>query len=278
MTAVDQTARPPNQSQHQGGQHDVQHEIFVGGAGEGGVTANARLFGGLVAAQATMAAQRTVEEFPLHSLHAYFLRPGRADSDIEYHVQHTKQGKNFAARNVAAWQNNELIFQLQASFQRPRDGVHHQAQAPTIAAPADLPNRDQLKGRTNWQDMPVDVRMASPITATTPQPAEQDIWLRANGTIPDDPAVHLALVVYASDRTLLDTAWRPHADQGELVGASLDHSMWFHQTPRFDDWLLYSMHSPAASGGRGLAFGAMYDLSGQLIVSVAQEGVLRSRG
>ena len=270
MTPVDQTAR-----------HSIktpQDEIFVGGAGEGGVTVDARLFGGLVAAQATMAAQRTVEEFSLHSLHAYFLRPGRADSNIEYHVQQTKQGKNFAARNVTAWQNNELIFQLQASFQRPREGVHHQSQAPTIAPPEDLPNRDQLKGRPNWREMPVDVRMASPITGTSPKPAEQDIWLRANGVIPDDPALHLALVVYASDRTLLDTAWRPHADQGELSGASLDHSMWFHQTPRFDDWLLYSMHSPAASGGRGLAFGAMYDLSGQLIVSVAQEGVLSTGG
>jgi acyl-CoA thioesterase-2 len=273
MTSVDQTAPQLKQ----GLQDNDRAEIFVGGAGEGGVTANSRLFGGLVAAQAAMAAQRTVESFPLHSLHAYFLRPGRADSNIEFHVQRSKEGKNFATRNISAWQNNDLIFQMQASFQRLRDGVHHQAQAPTVASPEDLPNRDQLKGRHNWQDMPVDVRMASPITGTTPQAAEQDIWLRANGAIPDDPALHLALVVYASDRSLLDTAWRPHADQGELAGASLDHSMWFHQPPRFDDWLLYTMQSPAASGGRGLSFGAMYDRTGQRIVSTAQEGVLRTR-
>ena len=252
-------------------------DVFTGGAGEGGVTANARLFGGLVAAQATMAAIRTVDDFPLHSLHAYFLRPGRADADIEFRVTRSKQGRNFAARNVAAWQNDDLIFQLQASFQRTTQGVHHQDRMPRVANAVELPNRDQLKGRKNWQDMPIDVRMASDITAAQPLPAEQHVWLRANGPVPVDPAVHLALVVYASDRSLLDTAWRPHADRGELAGASLDHSMWFHQPPRFDDWLLYTMQSPAAAGGRGLAFGAMYDLAGRRIVSVAQEGVLHAK-
>lgn len=255
----------------------TETDVFTGGAGEGGVTANARLFGGLVAAQATMAAIRTVDGFPLHSLHAYFLRPGRADTDIEFRVSRSKQGRNFAARNVAAWQNDELIFQLQASFQRAIPSVHHQDQMPQVTAAVDLPNRDQLKGRRNWQDMPIDVRMGSAITGAQPLPPEQHVWLRANGPVPADPAVHLALVVYASDRSLLDTAWRPHADGGELAGASLDHSMWFHQAPSFDDWLLYTMHSPAASGGRGLAFGAMYDLAGQRIVSVAQEGVLHAR-
>lgn len=249
--------------------------IYIGGAGEGGVGAQARLFGGLVAAQATMAAQLSARDFPLHSLHAYFLSPGRPQQDIEYHCVHSKDGRNFAVRSVEAWQNDTRIFQLQASFHRPEQGVHHQQPMPAAPAPEALPNRDELRGRAHWRAMPIDVRMATPITANQAQPAEQQIWLRANGQIPDDPHLHVALVVYASDRSLLDTAWRPHADQGTLVGASLDHSMWFHSQPKFDDWLLYSLQSPAAGAGRGLAYGAIYDRAGQRLVSVAQEGLLR---
>jgi len=252
-------------------------DVFIGGAGEGGVTENARLFGGLVAAQATMAALRTVQEFALHSLHAYFLRPGRPDADIEFRVSSGKDGRNFAVRNVAAVQHAELIFQLQCSFQRTAAGADHQPRMPEVPAPDGLPNRDQLRGRSNWQDMPIDVRMITPITGAAPLPAEQQLWLGVNGELPEDPRVHLALVVYASDRCLLDTAWRPHADQGQLTGASLDHSMWFHRTPRFDDWLLYSTTSPAAAGGRGLAFGNLFARNGTHLVTVAQEGVLRAR-
>lgn len=252
-------------------------DVFIGGAGTGGVTANARLFGGLVAAQAAMAACRTVAEFPMHSLHAYFLRPGRPDADIEFHVTRSKEGRNFSVRQVAAWQSGVQIFQLQASFQRKDQGPEHQGEAPQAAEPEDLPNRDQARGRKNWRNMPIDVRMATPITANEALPPEQLIWLGVNGVIPADPALHLALVVYASDRCLLDTAWRPHAGSGELAGASLDHSMWFHMPPCFDDWLLYSTHSPRAGAARGLAMGALYDRAGRHVVSVAQEGLLRLR-
>jgi len=252
-------------------------DAYAGGAGEGGVTENSRLFGGMVAAQATMAAQLSVDDFPLHSLHAYFLRPGRPNSEIVFEVTRVKEGKNFRARNVSAVQNEEIIFQLQASFQRQESGVAHQDTAPMIVDPVGLPNRDQLRGRANWREMPIDVRMATEITANEKLPPDQQIYLRANGELPDDPKVHLAMVVYASDRSLLDTAWRPHADKGKQSGASLDHSMWFHQAPVFDEWLLYDLHSPAANGGRGLAFGAMYNPSGERIVSIAQEGVMRLR-
>ena len=255
----------------------LEPNLFVGGAGEGGVTENARLFGGLVAAQAAMAAVNTVDTFPLHSLHAYFLRPGRPDADIAFHVSSGKDGRNFAVRNVAAVQNDELIFQLQSSFQRPAAGVHHQPSMPEVPPPDALPNRDQLKGRKHWQDMPIDVRMITPITGKEALPGKQQLWLGVNGELPEDPRLHLALVVYASDRCLLDTAWRPHANQGELTGASLDHSMWFHQAPRFDDWLLYTTESPAAAGARGLAFGNLFNRAGDHLVSVAQEGVLRTR-
>jgi acyl-CoA thioesterase-2 len=211
----------------------------------------------------------------MHSLHAYFLRPGRPDADIRFEVLRSKEGRNFHVRSVLAWQREQLVFQLQASFARSEAGVRHQDAMPDAPTAQASPNRDALRGRGNWRDMPIDVRMATEITGDKPLPPDQHIWLKPGGLVPDDPGLHLGLLVYASDRTLLDTAWRPHADNGPLRGASLDHSLWFHEPPRFDDWLLYAMHSPAAAGGRGLAFGAMYRTDGRRVVSVAQEGVLR---
>jgi acyl-CoA thioesterase-2 len=249
---------------------------FIGGSGAGGVTANARLFGGLVAAQATMAALKsTTQKFQLHSLHSYFLRPGRAQADIHFEVTRSKDGRNFAVRNVMALQGDTAIFQLQASFMKPEAGVAHAPVMPKVAPPESLPNRDQLRGRKNWQNMPIDVRMVDAITENKAQPANQRIWIKAGGTLPSDPDIHTGFVVYASDRTLLDTAWRPHADKGELVGASLDHSIWFHQPPNIDDWLLYDMTSPVAHGGRGLAFGHLFTVDGECVATVAQEGLLR---
>ena len=251
--------------------------VFVGGAGEGGVGGEARLFGGLVAAQAVMAAQYTVDDFPMHSFHAYFLRPGRAEEDIVFDVTVMKDGKNFRSRRVEAWQGRDCIFQLISSFQRLKGGFEHQPDTPARDKPEYLPNRDQLKGRSHWQDMPVDVRMETDITADEARTPEQRFWLRANGEMPNDDRLHLALIVYASDRGLLDTAFRPHAHLGNLSGASLDHSMWFHEQPRFDDWLLYATEGPIARNSRGLAMGRIYDTEGRCLVSVAQEGVLRIR-
>ncbi len=250
---------------------------FIGGSGVGGVTANARLFGGLVAAQATMAALGTATaDFQIHSMHSYFLRPGRAQSDIRFVVTRSKEGRNFLTRNVMAWQGDTEIFQLQASFMRPEEGVTHAPAMPTVPAPEGLPNRDQLRGRSNWQEMPIDVRMVDAITEQTPQPGNQRIWVKANGALTEQ-RLHTGLLVYASDRTLLDTAWRPHADQGELAGASLDHTIWFHQPANMDNWLLYDMYSPVAHGARGLAFGHLFTEKGECIATVAQEGLLRSR-
>ncbi len=252
--------------------------VFTGGAGEGGIGGEARLFGGLVAAQAVMAAQNTVDDFPLHSLHAYFLRPGRAARDIAYHVTALKDGRNFRSRRVEAWQGGDCVFILICSFQQFEQGPEHEPAMPVdIPAPETLPNRDQVRGREYWQDMPIDVRMVTDITAAEARPPMQQVWMRANGTIPEDPKLHIALITYASDRSLLDTAFRPHADQGEMTGASLDHAMWFHESPRFDDWLLYCTESPVARNARGLAFGRMHNREGRCLVTVAQEGLLRIR-
>lgn len=253
---------------------EFEPDAFRGGSGQGGVTVSDRLFGGLVAAQAAVAAARTTP-LPLHSLHTYFLRPGRAHSDIEYRVTRSKQGRNFHVRSVEAWQQEQLILSMQASFSPPADGVEHSDPAPDAGTPDQWPNRDALRGR-DPQAVPIDVRMATPITDDQPLPPEQRIWFKANGQLPEDPVLHMAFLIYASDRTLLDTAWRPHAGTGELSGASLDHSVWLHAQPRIDDWHLYAMHSPAASLGRGLAHGAIYDHAGRRIASVTQEGVLRS--
>ncbi len=249
--------------------------VFVGGAGLGGATVGNRLFGGLVAAQAAVAAARTVPERRLHSLHALFLRPGRAEQDLRFEVEHSKSGRVYHSRLVRAWQGDELVFECQASFARAEHGVAHQDPMPDAPDPDQCRNRDELRGRDNWREMPIDVRMCDPVTADAPLPPTQRLWLRANGQVPDDALIHQALLIYASDRSLLDTAWRPHADCGELVGASLDHTVWFHAPVRFDTWHLYVMHSPAAAEGRGLALGAIYSRSGQRVASIAQEGVLR---
>ena len=174
-------------------------------------------------------------------------------------------------------QNGQCIFQLQASFMRPESGVQHAPTMPVVAEPENLPNRDQLRGRKNWAAMPIDVRMVDPITADQPLPAEQRIWLRANGDLPEDPSLHFGMLTYATDRSLLDTAWRPHADQGTLAGASLDHTIWFHEQPDMSQWLLYAMTSPVAHAARGLAFGHIFTADGRCIATVAQEGLLRSQ-
>jgi len=250
-------------------------DSFRGGVGTGGVTVDNRLFGGLVAAQAAAAAARTADGVPMHSLHAYFLRPGRPEKDMEFRVKRIKEGRNFHARTVEVWQREQLIFHLQASFTEPVAGVSHQAPMPPAPNPEASPNRDALRGRSNWAEMPIDVRMATEITTDQPLPAEQQVWLKPSEPLPEDPLLHLAVLVYASDRSLLETAWRPHADTGALAGASLDHSMWFHEIPRFNDWLLYVMESPAANAGRGLAMGGLYSQDGRRLASVAQEGLLR---
>lgn len=261
-------------------------DVFVGGAGRRGTTVANRLFGGLVAAQAVVAAARTVEEKPLHSLHAYFLRPGRPDRPIRYEVARTKEGRNFHARQVVARQQalsseerDEVIFQLQASFTTPVAGVHHQAPMPAAPDPESAPSRDALRGRPE-QDMPIEVRMCDPIEGGEALPPALRVWMRPRGALPeaveglDAALLHLALLVYASDRTLLTTAWRPHAGRGPMAGASLDHALWIHEPPRFDDWHLFAMESPVASAGRGLAFAGVYRPDGRRVATVAQEGTL----
>ena len=249
--------------------------VHVGGSGVGGVTADNRLYGGLVLAQAGVAAMRTVEALHLHSLHAYFLHPGRPDAEIRFVVDPIKTGRNYHVRLVRAEQAGSTIFQLTASFSHRLDEVSHQDEMPSAPDPLTLPNRDQLRGRANWAEQPIDVRLCDPTAEDEPLDPRKRVWIKPQSELGDDEQLHTAMLLYASDRAFLSTAWRPHADLGPSGGASLDHSVWLHAPVRFNDWLLYDMASPAARFQRGLVHGGIYDRAGQRVASVAQEGVLR---
>jgi acyl-CoA thioesterase-2 len=252
-----------------------------------------RVFGGQVAGQALVAAGRTVEERTVHSLHAYFLRPGDPSIPILYQVDRIRDGRSFTTRRVVAIQHGNPIFNLSASFQRPESGLEHQIPMPEAPDPESLPS---FKERTEpllatappelrrWlmRERPVDVRHVNPVDHLHPEkrPPRQLVWIRADGTLPDSPLLHACVVAYASDMTLMDTATLPHAISwwdNRFQMASLDHAMWFHRPFRADEWLLYAQESPTASGGRGFTTGTLFRRDGTLVVSVAQEGLIRQR-
>jgi acyl-CoA thioesterase-2 len=253
-----------------------------------------RVFGGQVAGQALVAAGRTVpEDRPVHSLHAYFIRPGDPAVPLIYTVDRVRDGRSFTTRRVSAIQHGKTIFTLSASFHHPEPGLEHADSMPAVPPPESVrPNSERIAealGLTempSWlQDSAIDVRSVGPL----PIEAEQDpslrtaknlVWLRVNGELPDDPLLHVCLMTYASDLTLLDTVLMAHGKSwfgGRMSGASLDHAMWFHRPFRADQWLLYAQESPAASGARGLAWGQVYTQAGELVVSVVQEGLVRLR-
>ena len=249
-----------------------------------------RVFGGQVAGQALVAAARTVEEgAAVHSLHAYFLRPGDPRVPILYLVDRIRDGRSFTTRRVVAIQHGHAIFNLAASFQVHEDGFEHGLPMPDVPAPETLPD-----WRTQWAsvahliggryDRPraIDLRYVTgaPPTRAGTSATRQQVWLRANGVLPGDPVLHTCLLTYASDLTLLDTALLPHGTSGiddSIQLASLDHAIWFHQPFRADDWLLYDQETLAASGARGLARGAVFRRDGTHVASVMQEGLIRRK-
>ena len=246
-----------------------------------------RVFGGQVAGQALVAAGRTVERGRVHSLHAYFLRPGDVEVPILYEVDRIRDGRSFTTRRVVAIQHGRAIFNLSASFHVDEDGVDHQLPAPDAPDPESLPtfherHAEWAEAMGDWytRPRPIDVRhVAEPPRARMgPRPPCQQVWMRADGTLPDDPLLHACVVAYASDMTLLDSILLAHGvswDDPRLMGASLDHAMWFHRPFRADDWLLYDQDSPSAHGARGLAYGRIFTRDGTHVVSVMQEGLLR---
>ena len=238
-----------------------------------------RVFGGQVAGQALVAAARTVEQGAVHSLHAYFLRPGDPKAPILYEVDRIRDGKSFTTRRVIAIQHGRAIFQLAASFHLPEDGYQHLDPMPAAPEPDLLSDRPRDEGI----HAALDIRYvtAGPLGRTQSLPPTQQVWMRANGTLPDDPVLHTCLLTYASDLTLLDTTLLPHGTSvldTDIMMASLDHAMWFHGPFRADEWLLYDQHTPAATGARGLAMGRVFTRDGHLVASVVQEGLIRRIG
>jgi acyl-CoA thioesterase-2 len=248
-----------------------------------------RVFGGQVAGQALVAAARTVEQADgtVHSLHAYFLRPGDPSVPIVYDVDRIRDGRSFTTRRVVAIQHGKAIFNLQASFHTSEPGFEHQLPMPEgVPGPEELPtfqeryaHQAELLGEWFTQPRPIDTRPDwTPQEKKGPLPPRQHVWLKAAGVLPDDPILHTCVLTYASDMTLLDTTLLPHGgdyEEGKLMMASLDHAMWFHRPFRADEWLLYAQDTPSASGGRGIARGLVYRADGALIASVVQEGLIR---
>ena len=249
------------------------------------------VFGGQVLGQSLAAASLTVgADRPVHSMHAYFLLPGE-HAPIEYSVDRVRDGRSFTTRHVVARQQERIIFEMSASFQTVDDGVDHQLAMPAVEGPEGLiseldqrlalgdrlPERWRIKG---LEPHGIEYRRVEADDLLTPvvRPSESAIWMRAIAPLPDDPVVHRALLAYASDHGLLRAAMLPHGlsfMSGQVRPASLDHAMWFHRDFRMDDWLLYVLDSPSASGARGLCRGSLFTRDGRLVASTAQEGMLR---
>lgn len=251
-----------------------------------------RVFGGQVAAQALVAAGRTVPaDRPAHSLHAYFLRSGDPGAPIVYTVDRIRDGRSFTTRRVVAVQHGHPIFHLSASFQTYEEGLEHQTGMPEAPDPETLPTAAEMLPRhlpAHVAERLVEARAAVdlryvdvPPWGTVGQPREprSQVWFRANGKLADDSLLHVCLATYVSDMTLLDSVLLAHGRGGwavgDVVGASLDHAMWFHRPFRADEWLLYDQESPSSSGGRGLGQARIWTQDGRLAVTVIQEGVVR---
>jgi acyl-CoA thioesterase-2 len=255
-----------------------------------------RVFGGQVIGQALVAACRTVEDVairPPHSLHAYFLLGGDPKVPIIYEVDRIRDGKSFTTRNVKAIQHGHAIFTMSVSFHVAEPGLTHQFKMPDVPKPDALPSEAEIKERIfpllpeaarryYERDRPIEFRPVefSRYLGEKSETGRFDIWIRTTGRLPDEPAIHQCVLAYASDMMLLDAALIPHGRSvfsEDIMAASLDHALWFHRPFRADEWLLYAQDSPNLFGSRGFSRGLIFDSSGTLIASVAQEGLLRQR-
>ncbi len=276
---------------------ELEVNIFRGRCTEGWQ----RVFGGQVLGQALVAAGRTVDEGVAHSFHAYFLRPGDSTIPILYEVDRTRDGRTFTTRRVTAIQHGHAIFHLEASFQRAESGPEHQDEMPDVPDPESLPSwrermaplvsqpelveklvaqaPDRMK---HWlaEDRAIEIRYITEFDPFAPEklPARLQVWVRADGQLPDSTLLHQSIAAFASDLTLLEAAALPHGiawSDGAHMVASLDHAIWFQRAFRADDWLLYDQQSPTAGGARGFSTGRMFSRDGRLVVSVVQEGLIR---
>ncbi len=269
---------------------DQGEDQFLGRKKRGGV---GRVFGGQVIAQALHSAELTVDPArPAHSIHAYFLRGGSEGVEIDYKVERDFDGGSFSNRRVVASQQGRPILNLTASFQKHEDGLHHvDAAMPEVPAPEELEPEAVVRRRFAEQarpearhhflsERPVEMRAVEGRHWTNPKPAPpySHSWFKTVAPLPDDPKIHRAVLAFASDMSLLGTCALPHGlswARGEVVSASLDHAVWFHEPFRADEWLLYATDSPWSGGGRGFNRGRIFTRDGRLVASVAQEGMIR---
>lgn len=262
--------------------------------GPRGIEGWQRVFGGQVLGQALVAAARTVApDRPVHSLHGYFLLAGDPSRPIIYDVERIRDGGSFTTRRVKAIQHGRPIFSMSSSFHKAEQGFEHQSPMPAVPPPEALPNPKDVIAphldtlpvamRSYWsRERPIDMRvddLSRYLTREKKTPV-QNIWIKASGRLPDDPIVHQAVLAYASDFTLLDTALIAHGKllfDADVQLASLDHGIWFHRPFRADEWLLYVQDSPSGFGARGFCRGSIFSRDGLLIASVVQEGLMRQR-
>ena len=252
-----------------------------------------RVYGGQVLGQAIKAAQNTVEDRHIHSLHAYFLRIGDHTAPIIYEVDRTRDGQSFSARRVIAIQHGKPIFTMAASFQIKETSVNYQEQMPVTAPPEQLQSINDFLGNLSERApdkfrltaslyAPFEMKPVEPVDLANPKKREpiRHLWLKATDKLPDDPVIHHILMAYVSDFSLLDTNLLPHGLHvldSNIQIASIDHAMWFHRDFRIDDWLLYACEGVSTSGARGVARGRFFTREGVLVASTMQEGLLRFR-
>lgn len=271
----------------------IEEDLFRGQSQDLGFY---RLFGGQALGQSVSAATQTVDPSrKVHSVHGYFMRPGDARLPIVYQVERQRDGGSFSSRRVTAIQKGKPIFSCSVSFHIEEEGFHHQPSMPEgIEGPENLISEHELAHQfihlipesmreSFLAERAIEIRHVDRIDPVNPQPREplKYLWFRANGTLPDNPELHKYLLAYASDFNLLITALLPHGvsvHQPTMQCASIDHALWFHSDLRMDDWLLYVMDSPWAGNARGFARGSIFDRSGRLVASVAQEGLVRYVG
>lgn len=269
---------------------EIDRDLYRGKRKKGGV---GRIFGGQVIAQALMSACNSVDRKAVHSLHAYFMRPGDEDHPIIFRVERDFDGGTFANRRVIAIQKGQPILNFAASFQTPEEGMSHSIEMMDVPPPEDLASmRDLIEQvadslsrpvmRLIGGPQPIDIRPVRPpafITRNSSDPANQ-LWFRTAAPVPGDQQMHRVILAYVSDMMLLWASMRPHvniADPQKMQTASLDHALWFHEDVRVDDWLLYTMESPWAGHGRGFCRGSIFTRDGTLVASVTQEGLIRQR-
>lgn len=269
----------------------LEHNIYRGQNRDIGTR---RIYGGQVLAQALVAAQRTVDDDrPVHSMHGYFILAGDLSVPVVYFVDRLRDGGSFTTRRVTAIQHGQAIFNLAASFHRHEEGLSHQLEMPDVPPPEEVrPELDVIRARADeipeglrpilTQDRPLDFRPVGdedPFDSSV-RDARRAMWVKTTGPLDDDPLHHRAVLAYASDYGLIVTALRPHGRtvrSRDMMVASLDHSIWFHRPFRIDEWLLYVVDAPVSSGGRGFARGTYFTRDGELVASVAQEGLVRVR-